>query len=88
MSTAVGGDDLGSVHTDEGWGLKPLLRHAVRSHRRLPGIRKIPLRALGIIGLSASLNVVVWIAAAIVLVCQPVQLTPIHWPRVNMLTRY
>ncbi|KAJ5247865.1 hypothetical protein N7468_002848 [Penicillium chermesinum] len=55
-----------SVESIDRWSWTPLLRHAERSHRRLPGIRKIPLRALGIIGLIAFLNVVVWIAAAIV----------------------
>lgn len=59
-----------STHDENAWSLKPLLRHAERSHRRLPGIRKIPLRALGIIGLIAFLNIIVWIAAAIVLVSQ------------------
>jgi hypothetical protein len=34
----------------------------------MPGIRKIPLRAIGIILFIALLNAIVWIAAAIVLV--------------------
>jgi high-affinity nickel-transport protein len=51
------------------WSLQPLLRQAERSHSRMPGIRKIPLRAILIIALIAILNIIVWIAAAIVLVC-------------------
>jgi hypothetical protein len=43
-------------------------RKVERSHSRVPGLRKIPLRALGIILLIAVLNAAVWIAAAIVLV--------------------
>jgi high-affinity nickel-transport protein len=34
----------------------------------MPGIRKIPLRAIAVILFVALINVVVWIAAAIVLV--------------------
>lgn len=45
-----------------------LLRHVERSHARIPGIRKIPLRAIGIILSIGVLNAVVWVAAAIVLV--------------------
>lgn len=48
--------------------LNPLLRYAERSHSRLPVLRKIPLRALGIIGVIALLNAAVWIATSIVLV--------------------
>jgi high-affinity nickel-transport protein len=43
-------------------------RKVEQSHSRVPGLRKIPLRALGIILLIAVLNAAVWIAAAIVLV--------------------
>ncbi|KAJ9299708.1 hypothetical protein DTO271G3_2592 [Paecilomyces variotii] len=46
---------------------KSLLGRVERSHRSWPGIRKIPLPAIGIIALIAIINVVVWIAAAIVL---------------------
>ena len=55
----------------ENWSAKTkgLVRRAERSHRRIPGLRKIPLRAIGIILFIAFLNVVVWVAAAIVLVC-------------------
>lgn len=53
------------------WTAKALVRQAEKSHRRLPGIRKIPLPAIGIILFIAFLNVVVWIAAAIVLVRAP-----------------
>ncbi|KAL4917189.1 high-affinity nickel-transport protein-domain-containing protein [Aspergillus aurantiobrunneus] len=44
-----------------------LVRHAQRSHSRLPGLRKIPLRSIAIILLVAAVNVVVWVAVAIVL---------------------
>ncbi|KAJ5605551.1 hypothetical protein N7510_008332 [Penicillium lagena] len=53
---------------DRKWSLQPLIRHAEHSHSRMPGIRRIPLRAIGIILFIAFLNMVVWIAAAIVLV--------------------
>ncbi|EPS29424.1 hypothetical protein PDE_04373 [Penicillium oxalicum 114-2] len=49
------------------WSLTPLIHKAERHHRRVPGIRKIPLRAIGIILLVALINIIVWIAAAIVL---------------------
>lgn len=60
--------DAQSFHSDRKWSLQPLLRHAERSHQKMPGIRKIPLRAIGIILFIALLNAIVWIAAAIVLV--------------------
>ncbi|PGG97018.1 hypothetical protein AJ79_09378 [Helicocarpus griseus UAMH5409] len=46
---------------------RTLLRKAKRSHRRVPGLRKIPLSALGIILLIGGINVLVWVAAAVVL---------------------
>jgi hypothetical protein len=46
-----------------------LLRRAESTHGRLPGIRKIPLPAIGIISLIAVINLVVWAAAGVVLVC-------------------
>lgn len=60
--------DTQSPVSDRKWSLKPLLRRAERSHRRMPGFRKIPLRAIVTILFIAFLNAVVWIAAAIVLV--------------------
>ncbi|EAW06383.1 HoxN/HupN/NixA family nickel/cobalt transporter [Aspergillus clavatus NRRL 1] len=48
------------------WTTK-FVQRAERSHRRLPGLRKIPLPALAIIVFVALVNVLVWIAAAIVL---------------------
>ncbi|KAK2774007.1 hypothetical protein FQN53_003871 [Emmonsiellopsis sp. PD_33] len=48
-----------------------LLRKAERSHSRVPGLRKVPLPALGIILLIAFINVLVWIAAAVVLRFHP-----------------
>lgn len=59
-------DDTDS-ETKSKWTAESLLRRAERSHRRLPGIRKIPLPAIAIILFVAFINVVVWIAAAIVL---------------------
>lgn len=55
---------------DEGQSMKKsILGRVERSHRRWPGLRKIPLPAIGIISLIALINIIVWIAAAIVLVC-------------------
>jgi high-affinity nickel-transport protein len=54
---------------DKKWSTKSLIRHAERSHSRLPGIRKVPIRSIGVILLVALVNVVVWVAVAIVLVC-------------------
>ncbi|KAL4785501.1 high-affinity nickel-transport protein-domain-containing protein [Aspergillus varians] len=51
---------------DKKWA-KSLISHAERSHSRLPGIRKVPLRSIAVILLVACINVVVWVAAAIVL---------------------
>lgn len=45
-----------------------LIKQVKHSHRRMPGIRKIPLRAIAIIFFIAFINVLVWIAAAVVLV--------------------
>ncbi|KAJ5411774.1 uncharacterized protein N7487_006133, partial [Penicillium crustosum] len=59
--------DSGSLDGDRKWSLQPLLRSAERSHSKMPGIRKIPLRAIGIIAFIALLNIIVWVAAAIVL---------------------
>lgn len=71
LATTDGEDtDNASDNEDEDKSMKrSLLRRAEKSHNSLPGIRKIPLRAIGIIFLIALVNVVVWIAAAIVLVC-------------------
>lgn len=51
------------------WNIKKFVKQAERSHRRLPGLKKVPLPAIAIILFIAFINVVVWIAAAIVLVC-------------------
>lgn len=45
-----------------------IIEKAERSHRRVPGLRKIPLPALAIIFFIALINILVWIAAGIVLV--------------------
>ncbi|OKP10891.1 High-affinity nickel transport protein nic1 [Penicillium subrubescens] len=63
--------DIESIDSDRKWSLKPLIHKAERQHRRLPGIRKIPLRAIAIILLIAFINIIVWIAAAIVLRYHP-----------------
>ncbi|KAJ5143925.1 uncharacterized protein N7515_002712 [Penicillium bovifimosum] len=63
--------DSHSLDSEQRWSLKPLIRSAERSHNKLPGIRKIPLRAIGIIALVALLNILVWVAAAIVLSYHP-----------------
>ncbi|KAK1138320.1 hypothetical protein N8T08_002846 [Aspergillus melleus] len=66
-------DDPTSPHpsrpadTKTKWSPRALIRHAERSHSRMPGIRKIPLRAIAVILFVALMNVVVWIAAAILL---------------------
>ncbi|CRL25311.1 Nickel/cobalt transporter, high-affinity [Penicillium camemberti] len=63
--------DSRSLDGDRKWSLQPLLRSAERSHSKMPGIRKIPLRAIGIIAFIALLNIIVWVAAAIVLSYHP-----------------
>jgi hypothetical protein len=49
---------------------KSFLGRAQRTHRRLPGINKIPLPAIFIIVVVAMVNVVTWAVAGIVLVSQ------------------
>lgn len=68
VETPVQNDVPNDVASKGRWSPKGLLRHAERSHSRMPGIRKIPLRAIAVILFVALINVVVWIAAAIVLV--------------------
>ncbi|KAJ5542206.1 hypothetical protein N7535_004629 [Penicillium sp. DV-2018c] len=63
--------DSHSLESDRKWSLQPLIRSAERSHNKMPGIRKIPLRAIGIIALVAFINILVWVAAAIVLSYHP-----------------
>lgn len=60
--------DSGSRDSERKWSLQPLINKAERQHKRLPGIRKIPLRAIAIILFIAFINLIVWAAAAIVLV--------------------
>ncbi|KAL5332900.1 high-affinity nickel-transport protein-domain-containing protein [Aspergillus crustosus] len=52
---------------DKNWSTKSLIRHAERSHSKLPGIRKVPLRSIAVILLVALVNVLVWVAVAVVL---------------------
>ncbi|EFQ99129.1 high-affinity nickel transporter nic1 [Nannizzia gypsea CBS 118893] len=47
------------------------IEKAERSHRRIPGLRKIPLPALAIILFVALINILVWVAAGIVLLLTP-----------------
>ena len=61
-------DEVPTDVTKLKWYPRALIRQAERSHRRLPGIRKVPLRAIAAILFIALLNVLVWIAAAVVLV--------------------
>lgn len=61
-------DEVPTDITKPKWYPRTLIRQAERSHRRLPGIRKVPLRAIAAILFIAFLNVLVWIAAAVVLV--------------------
>ncbi|EGD87151.1 hypothetical protein H112_05681 [Trichophyton rubrum D6] len=44
-----------------------IIEKAERSHRRVPGLRKIPLPALAIIFVIALINILVWVAVGIVL---------------------
>ncbi|KAL4764913.1 high-affinity nickel-transport protein-domain-containing protein [Aspergillus foveolatus] len=69
MSTSPHADStvIESDLDDKKWTAKSLIRHAERSHSRLPGIRKVPLRSIAVILLVACANVVVWVAVAIVL---------------------
>ncbi|RJE25072.1 nickel transport protein [Aspergillus sclerotialis] len=57
----------GSNHVEKKWSPRVLIQRAERSHSRVPVLRKIPFRAVAIILFIAFLNVIVWIAAAIVL---------------------
>ncbi|KAJ5946958.1 hypothetical protein N7454_003797 [Penicillium verhagenii] len=63
--------DLASLDSHKKWSLQPLIRKAERSHSRMPGIRKIPFRAIAIIALIAFVNIIVWVAAAVVLHYHP-----------------
>ena len=72
----VDSDDNQTTHSTDGyrdvkskWAPQALIRNAERSHSRLPGIRKVPFRAIAVIFIVGLINVVVWIAVAIVLVC-------------------
>ena len=47
---------------------KSLLRKAATHHERVPGLRRMPLPALGIILLLVIVNLVVWVGVGIVLV--------------------
>jgi nickel/cobalt transporter (NiCoT) family protein len=51
--------------------LKRFLHKAKKHHTRLPGIRRVPFPALGIISLLVVVNIAVWIIAGIVLHFHP-----------------
>ncbi|PLB36015.1 HoxN/HupN/NixA family nickel/cobalt transporter [Aspergillus candidus] len=57
----------GNDDTKNQWAPKNLVRRVEHSHSRLPGIRKVPFPALAIISFVALVNILVWIAAAVVL---------------------
>ncbi|KAL4959244.1 HoxN/HupN/NixA family nickel/cobalt transporter, partial [Aspergillus stella-maris] len=63
--------DAAMLNDDKKWTPKSLIRHAERGHSRLPGLRKIPFRSIGVILLVAVVNVLVWIAVAVVLRYHP-----------------
>lgn len=69
ITSSVDNESLGSNQVEKKWSPKVLIQRAERSHSRVPILRKIPFRAVAIILFIAFLNVIVWIAAAIVLVC-------------------
>ncbi|PWY68593.1 nickel transport protein [Aspergillus heteromorphus CBS 117.55] len=67
-------DPTGNDHNDapkSKWRLKTFIKKAEKSHGSLPGIKKVPLPAIAIILFIAFVNVVVWIAAGIVLSYYP-----------------
>ncbi|KAK2734219.1 hypothetical protein FQN57_001740 [Myotisia sp. PD_48] len=65
-------DYMQQPYRDEGKLSKwVIIRKAEESHRRVPGLRRIPFAALGIILLVAAVNVVVWVAVGIVLAYNP-----------------
>ena len=45
-----------------------IVRKAEKTHSRVPGLRKIPLPAIGIILLVALVNILVWVAVGVVMV--------------------
>ena len=64
-------EDHGALTTGPGespLATKPLLQRVEASVNRVPGLRRVPLPAIGIILLIALLNAAVWVAVAIVLV--------------------
>ncbi|KAL4958564.1 hypothetical protein BDW69DRAFT_190850 [Aspergillus filifer] len=67
MANSPALSDAAMLGDDKKWTPKSLIRHAERGHSRLPGIRKIPFRSIGVILLVAVVNVFVWIAVAVVL---------------------
>ncbi|KAE8329283.1 high-affinity nickel-transport protein-domain-containing protein [Aspergillus sergii] len=76
--------DSQSVDAKSKWTPKSLIRHAERSHSRIPGVRKIPFSALAIILFIAFINVAVWIAVAVVLVSYSRCRSEGHWTWLSM----
>ncbi|KAH8696054.1 high-affinity nickel-transport protein-domain-containing protein [Talaromyces proteolyticus] len=62
-------EPMGNIRTEQGRisVKKKLLHRAETTHGRIPGIKKIPLPAIGIIGLIALINLFVWAVCGIVL---------------------
>ncbi|KAJ5701412.1 nickel transport protein [Penicillium malachiteum] len=60
-------DEQPTVTLKSRWMNSAWLRPIRRTHQRIPGVNKVPLRAIGIIGLLIMVNIIVWIAVAIVL---------------------
>lgn len=48
-----------------------LTRQASAFHEKVPGVKKLPFSAVAIIVILILVNVAVWVAAGIVLVCIP-----------------
>ena len=47
---------------------KEILKQIESSHGRIPGIKKVPLPAIGIIAIVALINVIVWVVVGVLLV--------------------
>ena len=60
---------------DEDAGFKMLLMKKIQTtHRQMPGVKKVPLSAIGIIVLVAAINILVWICMGIILVREKAEL--------------
>lgn len=50
---------------------KTVSAKASSTHSRVPGLNKLPFPAVAIIALLIFVNIAAWVAAGIVLVCEP-----------------